>query len=270
MAFKLLNPDYEKSPFTGMTWEHWAEAGKSGVGGECCIEKREVASGVTALIAASGNNQVALVAAQGWETVDAIREAGLHPDTPESVLLTASSRAAARYGGEPLRISVMLHRKGGTPWSDAELWPFPGVMDVLKMGKGNADMIVVSQTPLEALEREWKENNMTPYVRLIAGQEHGTKTEHIRFATEGKGYRKDCVLMVGDAPGDYKAARESGALFYPINPGDEQESWRNLHKVGLDRFLGGTYAGAYEEALIAEFENRLPEYPVNGRDFRTL
>ena len=70
-------------------------------------------------------------------------------------------------------------------------------------------MIVVSQTPLEALEREWEENGMTPYVGLIAGQEHGTKAEHIQLATEGKGYGADRILMVGDAPGDYKAAAEN-------------------------------------------------------------
>ena len=42
-----------------------------------------------------------------------------------------------------------------------------------------ADLIIVSQTPLEALEREWKEHNLEKYVNVIAGQEHGTKTEHI-------------------------------------------------------------------------------------------
>jgi hypothetical protein len=33
--------------------------------------------------------------------------------------------------------------------------------------------------PLEALEREWAENKIDKYVRLIAGQEYGTKTEHL-------------------------------------------------------------------------------------------
>lgn len=32
--------------------------------------------------------------------------------------------------------------------------------------------------------------------------------------------------MIGDAPGDLKAARGNGALFFPVNPGDEEESWK--------------------------------------------
>ncbi len=139
--------------------------------------------------------------------------------------------------------------------------PFPGVMDILKMGQGRADMIVVSQTPLEALEREWEENNMTPFVGLIAGQEHGTKAEHIRFATEGKGYGADHILMVGDAPGDYSAAVENNALFYPIIPGKEEMSWQRLVDEGLDRFFAGTFASDYQKHLLSEFDAALPEKP---------
>lgn len=140
--------------------------------------------------------------------------------------------------------------------------PFPYVLDVLNRGAERADMIVVSQTPLEALEREWEENNMTSYVKLIAGQEHGTKAEHIQLATEGRGYAADHVLKVGDAPGDYKAAVANNALFYPIIPGRERESWKRLKEEGLDKFFDGTFAGAYQKMLIDEFEAALPEHPA--------
>ncbi len=139
--------------------------------------------------------------------------------------------------------------------------PFPCVMDVLKQGHKKADMIVVSQTPLEALEREWEENDMTQYVNLIAGQEHGTKSEHIHFATEGKGYDADKILKVGDAPGDYKAAMDNHAFFYPIVPGNEEASWMRLSEEGLDRFFDGTFAGEYQQTLIDEFDAALPENP---------
>jgi len=139
--------------------------------------------------------------------------------------------------------------------------PFPCVMDVLKQGHEKADMIVVSQTPLEALEREWEENDMTQYVNLIAGQEHGTKSEHIHFATEGKGYDADKILKVGDAPGDYKAAMDNHAFFYPIVPGNEEASWMRLSEEGLDRFFDGTFAGEYQQTLIDEFDAALPENP---------
>ena len=139
--------------------------------------------------------------------------------------------------------------------------PFPGVMDVLNQGQGKADMIVVSQTPLEALEREWEENRMVPYVGMIAGQEHGTKTEHIGLATEGKGYDPEKILMIGDAPGDYTAAVENHALFYPIVPGNEQASWKRLAEEGLAQFFNGTYAGEYQQNLLDEFDAALPEKP---------
>jgi hypothetical protein len=67
--------------------------------------------------------------------------------------------------------------------------------------------------------------------------------------------------MIGDAPGDLDAGRANGALFYPINPGDEDASWERFCNEGFDRFLGGSLAGIYEAALIAEFDRYLPEQP---------
>ena len=88
----------------------------------------------------------------------------------------------------------------------------------------------------------------------------GTKAEHIKFAAGGK-YEQGKILMIGDAPGDMKAAKANDALFYPVNPGDEEESWQRLYEEGLDKFFAGTYAGDYEAKLIAEFDKYLPEVP---------
>ncbi|MBN2510914.1 MAG: HAD family hydrolase [Spirochaetales bacterium] len=138
--------------------------------------------------------------------------------------------------------------------------PFPYVRDCLEKMQQKADAIVVSQTPLEALVREWNEHEIDGYIRLIAGQEMGTKTEHISYAAKGK-YNPDNILMIGDAPGDYKAALENGARFYPIVPGKEEESWERLNNEALDRFFGGTYKGDYENELIASFTASLPSHP---------
>jgi len=143
--------------------------------------------------------------------------------------------------------------------------PFPYVRDVLEQGQGKADMIVVSQTPLEALTREWEENKIEGYIEMIAGQEHGTKTEHIHFATEGKGYDTDKILMIGDAPGDFKAADENNAFFFPIVPGNEESSWQRLAEEGLAKFFEGSYAGEYQQTLLDEFDAALPEQPHSSR-----
>ncbi len=138
--------------------------------------------------------------------------------------------------------------------------PFPYMKESLIKMTEKADALVVSQTPVEALEREWKENDMDQYVRVIAGQEYGTKTEHIKYGAKGK-YPDEKILMIGDAPGDYKAAKNNGVLFYPVNPGNEEVSWERFYKDALDKFFEGTYAGDYEKALIEEFDTYLPSTP---------
>ena len=138
--------------------------------------------------------------------------------------------------------------------------PFPGVRESLQKAAARADMIVVSQTPTEALEREWKEHDIARFVHAIAGQEFGKKGEHLALAAGGK-FPAGKILMIGDAPGDYKAARENSALFCPINPGDEEASWKRFLDEGLDRFFDGAFAGEYQKTLLAEFEACLPENP---------
>ena len=138
--------------------------------------------------------------------------------------------------------------------------PFPLVRDCLSQALGQADLMVISQTPCDALEREWAEHDLARFVQAIAGQEMGTKTEHLQFATTGK-YPADKVLMIGDAPGDHKAAKANGVLFYPILPGREEASWERLHSEALGRFFDGTYADDYEASLFAEFDASLPEHP---------
>ena len=138
--------------------------------------------------------------------------------------------------------------------------PFPLVRECLGQALGRADMMVISQTPSDALEREWDEHDIAKFVKAIAGQGMGTKTEHLQFAAASK-YSTEKVLMIGDAPGDHKAAKANGVLFYPILPGQEESSWERLHGEALDRFFAGTFAGDYEAKLFTEFDASLPEHP---------
>jgi len=166
-----------------------------------------------------------------------------HPD-PEL------ERAWAWTTGINATVADMVH---GVP-------PFPYVRESLDFLADKADMIVVSATPVEALTREWEEHDLARYVRVIAGQEMGKKSEHIALATRGQ-YAPGHMLMIGDAPGDLRAARANDALFFPVNPGQEEESWQRFYKEGLHKFLAGEYAGDYEAKLIAEFERFMPETP---------
>ena len=138
--------------------------------------------------------------------------------------------------------------------------PFRWVMESLEDIRRHSDAICVSQTPTEALVREWEEHNLLPYVSVIAGQELGTKAEHLTLATRGR-YAADRVLMIGDAPGDRKAALAVGARFFPINPGHEDASWERFHREAYNRFLTGRYDDAYENDLIRQFDSLLPSQP---------
>jgi len=138
--------------------------------------------------------------------------------------------------------------------------PFPYVRESLEKLSSRSDIIVVSATPCEALAREWKEHDIAKYVEVIAGQEMGKKKEHLALTTSGK-YSDGKVLMIGDALGDYNAAKANDALFYPVIPSREEESWEKFYNEACDIFLDGRFAGDYEQQLMQDFEKYLPETP---------
>ncbi len=138
--------------------------------------------------------------------------------------------------------------------------PFPAVHDSFDRLAEFADLMCVSSTPTVTLEREWNEQDLARYVSLIAGQDIGSKKEVLATAA-GAGYSPGRLLMIGDAPGDLKAARASGALFFPIVPGEEEASWERLRDEGIDRFQRETFAGDYETGLVDAFLAKLPSVP---------
>jgi phosphoglycolate phosphatase-like HAD superfamily hydrolase len=181
----------------------------------------------------------------------------------EKALGNPQLKAAVEKTGDPVL-------KRALTWSEAvnksiadmvhDVPPFPFVRESFEALSKKADMICVSQTPGEALQREWEEHDVAKYAAVIAGQEMGSKSEHLKLAAAGK-YPKERCLMIGDAPGDLKAARANAAMFYPINPGDEEASWDRFVREAGPKFLAGQYTRAYEAALIAEFDKTLPEKP---------
>src|SRR5512139_1696668 len=172
-----------------------------------------------------------------------VEYAAAHPD-PELETAVQWSKAVDDA------IADMVH---GVP-------PFPFVRESLKAMQGKVDLMVVSATPLEALQREWGEHGLAEYMTVIAGQEMGTKKQHLQFAAKEK-YPDDHIMLIGDAPGDRDSAKAVDVLYYPINPGDEDRSWKRFYDEALGKFLDGTYEGAYEALMIAEFERLLPETP---------
>lgn len=147
------------------------------------------------------------------------------------------------------RVGRMVH---GVP-------PFPHVRTCLERLSQYADIVIVSATQQLALEREWSEHSLLPLVSAVKGQESGSKKEIIASIRDQ--YASDHVLMIGDAPGDLDAAHANGALFYPICPDQEAQSWADFESC-MDAFLNGSYAGDMEAQRIAHFETLLPDEPA--------
>lgn len=171
-----------------------------------------------------------------------------NPDMPEVL------KTAARWSKEvDENIERIVHG----------IIPFPSVKATLSYLGTFADVVVVSATPHEALFREWQSCGLTDYVTVVAGQELGTKAQCIKTAMQGR-YDKDHVLKIGDAPGDYEAAKQNGVLFCPIIPGSENESWDRILHRDADLFKNLEYGSkAMDENLKAFFNVLLDSPPWN-------
>ncbi|MEW6943146.1 hypothetical protein V3M81_06805 [Trueperella pyogenes] len=138
--------------------------------------------------------------------------------------------------------------------------PFPGVREAFELMSERADLMTVSAASTRFLEREWAEHGLDRYMQVMAGQEMGTKADHLRLAAKDK-YDDDHILLIGDAPGDRAAAAAQGVAWYPIIPGQERQSWERLRVEAFDRFLSGSYRGEYEDSLMAEYDAVLLSTP---------
>ncbi len=133
---------------------------------------------------------------------------------------------------------------------------FPGVRDAFEKIKAVADLAIVSSANREAMEEEWSRRGLLKYVDYAMAQDVGTKAACLRKMVE-EGYEKSKIIMVGDAVGDYLAAREAGVAFYPILAGREAASWEHFSEQVLDEVVSGTYTSKRQKEEFDEFEHGL-------------
>lgn len=136
--------------------------------------------------------------------------------------------------------------------------PFANVADCLAGAADAADVVVVSSANREAILQEWKAGGLDGYVRRYYSQNDGSKAQCIACA-KAEGYAAGDILMIGDAPGDWKAARANGVWFYPILAGKEEQSWRELGRQALPDFLRGHWTPRRQEELVARMMANLGE-----------
>ena len=122
--------------------------------------------------------------------------------------------------------------------------PFEGVKEALEYAHQYGDIAIVSSANRQAVVEEWELYHLLDHVDIILAQ-------------DAKGYDREHVLMVGDAPGDQDAAKTNEVFYYPILVRHESESWREFREHAVGKLLDGTYGGAYEIRKEAEFLNNL-------------
>ncbi len=136
-----------------------------------------------------------------------------------------------------------------------KLLPFKGSKEMIKLAHNRCDVAIVSSANQEAVVEEWSKHGLLKEVDILLSQNAGSKAYCIQKLLE-YGYKKEHVIMVGDAPGDMEAAKENNIYFYPILAGKEEQSWAGLKEV-IGHLINGTFSVKIEEQLIQEFFNHL-------------
>lgn len=176
-----------------------------------------------------------------------------------STFSNAAVEAEIRAGNHPIFSKVL-------EWSEyvnrsiaeiaPEVGPFPGVKEALEAMRSRADIAIVSSANPQAVREEWGRFGFLEYVDYVMAQDAGTKADCIA-ALRKKGYDPEKILMLGDAPGDRKAAEQNGVLYYPILAGQEAASWQRLINEALPRLFSGSYDPDYRQGLLDSFLRNL-------------
>lgn len=134
--------------------------------------------------------------------------------------------------------------------------PFEGVKEALEYAHQYVDVAIVSSANYEAVMEEWELYGLLEHVDVVMAQNVGSKAFCISEMLK-KGYDKDKVLMTGDAPGDFDAAKKNDVFYYPILVRHEKESWDEFREMAISKLISGEYSGAYQKQKTEEFLNNL-------------
>lgn len=132
--------------------------------------------------------------------------------------------------------------------------PFDHVKETLKMMSHVADIVIVSSATTATVLDEWERHDLLPYVSLVACQEVGTKAFVLQELSKLK-YKPWQRLMIGDALGDFDAAKSNDFQFFPILAGDESASWIKLKTYAFLEFTLNHYQFLQTELIEAFMHN---------------
>ena len=140
------------------------------------------------------------------------------------------------------------------PFEDKK--PFEGVKEALEYAHKYADIAIVSSANRQAVEEEWELYHLLEHVDILLAQDAGSKAFCIQELLK-KGYDKSKVMMTGDAPGDYDAAKKNGVFYYPILVRHEKESWSEFTGKAVPKLLDESFGGMYRQEKVDAFLDNL-------------
>ncbi len=189
---------------------------------------------------------------------------------PDLIDLQAYIAGESRYSPATLKAWLETHPSEELAkvldWSDRAdelftkacegLMPYEGVKEALTDAYRDAAVVVVSSAAKAGLEKDWAAGGLTPCVDLLMSQEDGSKTAQLQ---KGMAQCEEGVkaLMLGDTDSDGISAHQAGAMFFPIMPGDEVNSWKLFREKILPMFLNGKYNAAEETYYYDQLKKML-------------
>ncbi len=133
---------------------------------------------------------------------------------------------------------------------------FEGVRETLEYARLYGDIVIVSSANRQAVEDEWEYNNLLDIVDFVLVQDMGSKAFCIAELLK-KGYEKEKVIMIGDAPGDLEAAQKNDILFFPIMVNKEKESWEEFRLIAFEKIVQAGDMSDYMKQKTEEFWSNL-------------
>lgn len=121
-----------------------------------------------------------------------------------------------------------------------------------------SEILVYSNLAEMSAMRVWQSAGLGECFYRIAGKERGRPGDYLRAALSA-GLERSSMVMVGASAGMFRASQLAGIRFFPIAPGQEEESWRILTEQWFPAYLRGEawkvdmQAEAFYEQMCREF-----------------
>ncbi len=124
--------------------------------------------------------------------------------------------------------------------------PFENVKDTLAKMSEYGDIMIVSSANKESVISEWQRHKLFEHVKDTYCQDRGKKEDVIAQIIQS-GVAPSKIFMVGDSPGDLKAAEKNNVNFYPILVGKEADSWLLLQNEVLNKIVSNQFDAKEQE-----------------------